>query len=122
MPKEHFIDACVIASGGEIFKQSSWLFKKRRIAKQSRRLCKGTRGEKQIPTGKILGFKRFDKVKYLKEIYFVKSRRNSGAFTLMNIDNNTLDFRDKGGRGHPSYKLLERLSTRRSVLCINQKI
>ena len=40
----------------------------------------------------------------------------------MDIDNNTIDFRDRGGRGNPSYKLLERLSTRRSALCISQRI
>lgn len=75
-----------------------------------------------MPIGKIFGFKRFDKVKYLKEICFIKSRRNNGAFTLMDVDNNTIDFRDRGGQGHPSYKLLERLNTRRSILCISQRI
>ena len=122
LPKGHFIDACVIASGGKEFKQLDWLFKKKRIAKQNRRLCKGIRGEKRLPVGKIFGFKRFDKVRYLKEICFIKSRRNSGAFTLMDVDNNTIDFRDRGGRGHPSYKLLERLNTRRSILCISQRV
>lgn len=120
LSKDHFVDACVIASGGKKFKQLDWLFKKRRVAKQNRQLCKGVRGEKQIPTGKVLGFRRFDKVKYLKEICFIKGRRSKGAFTLMDIDNNTLDFRDRGGRGTPSYKLLERLNTRRSTLCISQ--
>ena len=120
--KEHFTDACVIASGGKEFKQLDWLFKKKRIAKQNRRLCKGVRGEKRLPVGKIFGFKRFDKVRYLKEICFIKSRRNSGAFTLMDVDNNTIDFRGRGGRGHPSYKLLERLNTRRSILCISQRV
>lgn len=122
LPKEHYIDACVIASGGNKFRQSNWLFKKRRVAKQNRKLCKGIRGEIKLPIGKIFGFKRFDKVKYLKEICFIKSRRNSGSFTLMDVDNNTIDFRDRGGRGYPSYKLLERLSTRKSTLCICQRI
>lgn len=122
LSKEYFIDACVIASGGKTFKQLNWLFKKKRIAKQNRQLCKGIRGEKRLPVGKIFGFKRFDKVRYLKEICFIKSRRNSGAFTLMDVDNNTIDFRGRGGRGHPSYKLLERLNTRRSFLCIGQRI
>lgn len=119
LSKEHFIDACVIASSGKKFKQSNWLFKKRRVAKQNRQLCKGVRGEKRLPTGKVFGFRRFDKVKYLKEICFVKGRRSSGGFVLMDIDNNTIDFRDRGGRQNPSYKLLERLNTRRSTLCIS---
>ena len=122
LQKGHYIDACVIASAGKKFKQSSWLFKKRRVAKQNRQLCKGIRGEKKIPTGKVFGFRRFDKVEYLKEICFIKGRRSKGAFTLMDIDNNTIDFRDRGGRGTPSYKLLERLNTRRSTLCICRRI
>ena len=76
LPKRHFIDACVIASGGKEFEQSNWLFKKRRVAKQNRQLRKGVRGETKLPTGKIFGFKRFDKVKYLKEVCFVKGRRS----------------------------------------------
>lgn len=120
--KGHYIDACVIASGGKKFKQSKWLFKKKCVAKQNRQLCKGVRGEKKLPTGKVFGFKRFDKVGYLKEICFVKGRRNSGGFVLMNIDNNAIDFRDRGGMQNPSYKLLERLNTRKSVLCISQRI
>ena len=122
LQKEHFIDACVIASAGKKFKQLDWLFKKRRVAKQNRQLCKGFRGEIKLPTGKILGFKRFDKVKYLNEVCFVKGRRNSGGFVLMDIDNNVIDFRDIGGRQNPSYKLLERLNTRKSILCISQRI
>ena len=122
LSKEHFIDACVIASAGRMFKQSNWLFKKRHVAKQNRQLRKGVRGEKKLPTEKLFGFKRFDKVKYLKEICFIKARRSNGAFVLMDIDNNTIDFRDRGGKQNPSYKLLERLGARRSVLCAGQII
>ena len=122
LQKDHYIDACVIASGGKNFEQSNWLFKKRRVPKQNRQLCKGVRGEKKLPIGKVFGFKRFDKVRYLNEICFVKGRRNNGAFILMDIDNNSIDFRDRGGRKNPSYKLLKRLNTRRSILCIGQRI
>ena len=122
LQKEHFVDACVIASGGKKFKTLNQLFKKRRVPRQNRQLRKGVRGEKKIPTGKIYGFRRYDKVKYLDEVCFVKGRRSSGAFVLMDVDNNTLDFRDRGGKQNPSYKLLERLSARRSTLCISQNI
>ena len=122
LSKEHFIDACVIASGGKKFKTLNQLFKKRRVPRQNRQLCKGVRGEKKIPTGKIHGFRRYDKVKYLNEICFVKGRRNSGGFVLMGVDNKAIDFRDRGGYANPPYTLLERLRTRRSTLCINQRI
>lgn len=122
LPKRHFIGACVIASGGKKFEQSNWLFRKRRVSRQNRRLCQGVRGEKKLPTGKVLGFKRFDKVKYLREVCFIKARRSGGSFVLMDIDNNTIDFRDRGGRKEPSYKLLKRVNTRKSVLCISQRV
>lgn len=122
LPKEHYLDACVIASGGKKFEQSNWLFKKRRVARQNRQLCKGVRGEKKLPTGKILGFRKCDKVKYLNKTCFIKSRRSSGYFTLMDINTNTFDFRDRGGYGNPPYKLLERLNLQRSILCIGQWI
>ena len=118
--KKHYLDACVIASGGKKFKQSDWLFKKKRVPKQNRQLCKGVREEKKLPTSKILGFRRYDKVKYLNEICFVNGRRSSGAFVLMDIDGNNIDFRDRGGKQNPSYKQLQRLNVRRSTLCISQ--
>ena len=120
LEKDHYIDACVIASGGLEFKELDVIYKKRRVAKQDRQLCKGVRGEKRIPTGKIYSFKKFDKVKYLGEICFIKGRRSSGFFVLMDIDNNSIDFRDRGGKQNPSYRSIERINTRRSVLCINQ--
>ena len=40
----------------------------------------------------------------------------SGNFVLMNIFGNSLDFRPMGGRQNPSYRLLERLSARTSIL------
>lgn len=112
----------MIASGGKKFEQSNWLFKKRRVARQNRQLCKGAHGEVKIPTGKILGFRKCDKVRYLNETCFIKSRSSRGYFTLMDIDRNTLDFRDRGGYGNPRYILLERLNLQRSTLCIDQKI
>ena len=73
-----------------------------------------------MPTGKVRGFKRYDKVKYFGEICFVKGRRTQGDFILMDIYNNKLDFRNIGGCKHPYYKNIERLSARRSVLCVDR--
>ena len=98
------------------------IYKKRRVSVQDRILTKGIRGEKRMLTGKIFGFKRFDKVKYLGETCFIKGRRSSGAFVLMNIDNNFIDFRDRGGKQNPSYMSIKRITTRKSVLCISERI
>ena len=122
LEKSHYIDACVIASGGLEFKLLDTLHKKLRVSKQERQLCRGIRGEQKLPTGKIFGFKKFDKVEYLGETCFIKGRRSSGAFVLMDINNNSIDFRDRGGKKNPSYKSIERLNTRRSILCIKERI
>ena len=121
LPKDHYIDACVIASGGLKFKELDVVYKKRRVSIQDRVLTDGIRDEKKLPTGKVHGFKRYDKVEYLGEICFVKGRRTNGGFVLMDINKNSIDFRDRGGKSNPSYKSLKRVSARRSILCISKK-
>ena len=121
LQKTHIIDACVIASQGKSFDWNLWCFKKRHIPRQERILCKGIRGEKQIPTGKILGFRRYDKVQYIGIDCFIKGRRSSGAFVLSNVNNETIDFKPLGGKANPNYKLLTRLNARCSTLCIKAK-
>ena len=120
--KEHHLDACVIASGGLEFEQLDVLYRKKCVSKQDRQLCKGVRGEKKLPTGKVFGFKKFDKARYLGKECFIKGRRSSWAFVLMDIDNNSIDFRNIGGKQNPSYKFIERLNTRRSVLCAKERL
>lgn len=122
LPKDHYIDACVIANGGLEFKELDVIYRKRRVSVQDRVLTRGIRGEQKLPTGKIFGFKKFDKVEYLGETCFIKARRSSGAFVLMDIDNNSIDFRDRGGKQNPSYMSIKRITTRKSVLCIKERI
>lgn len=123
LPKDHFIDACVIASGGKDFALNNEIFYKIRVAKGDYQLTKGVRGEQRIPTGKIQGFRKFDKVRYFGKEYFIKGRMSSGFAVLMDIFNNKIDF-NYMPRGYKTPKLfnLERISTRRSCLCISQKI
>ena len=78
LPKEHYIDACVIASDGKEFNPNDEIFYKRRVAKGDYQLTKGIRGEQSIPVGKIQGFRKFDKVRYLGKEYFIKGRMSSG--------------------------------------------
>ena len=119
--KEHYLDACVVASGGLEFEQSDVLYKKRCVPKQCRQLCKGTCGERKLPKGKVHGFKRYDKVMYLGNICFIKGRMVNGQVVLMDINNNSIDSRNMGGVKYPSYKYIKRINARGSVLCILQK-
>lgn len=119
LEKYHYIDACVIASGGLGFEPSDILYQKKRVPTQSRILSKG---ERRLPTCKVHGFKRYDKVEYLREVCFIKGRRVKDGFVLMDINNNAIDFRDRGGRQNPSYKYLKRISARKSILCLGKRI
>lgn len=122
LKKTHHIDACVIASGGLEFGQSDTLYQKRCVSVQSRVLTKGVRDERKIQTGKVHGFKRYDKVKYFGEICFIKGRRVKDGFVLMDINNNSIDFRDRGGNQNPSYKFIKRINARKGILCISEII
>ena len=122
LKKDHYIDACIIASGGLKFEKLDVIYRKRRVSVQDRILTKGVRGEQKLPIGKIFGFKRFDKVEYFGETCFIKGRRSSGSFVLMDIDNNSIDFRDRGGKQNPSYMSIKRITMRESVLCISKRI
>ena len=123
LPKDHYIDACVIASGGKEFELNDEMFYKRRVAKGDYQLTKGIRGEQRIPTGKIQGFRKFDKVRYFGKEYFVKGRMSSGFGILMDVFSSKIDFSFMP-KGYKTPKLsnLERISARSSCLCISQKI
>ena len=123
LEKDHFIDACVIASGGLEFKPLDLTFYKRRVSKGDYQLCKGVRGEIKIPTRKVLGFRKFDRVKYLGKEYFIMSRASRGFARLMNIFGNKIDFSTMP-KGYKTVKLsnCERVSARRSSLCFGQKL
>ena len=121
LPKEHYIDACVVASGGLEFKGLDVIYYKRRVSKGNYQLCKGIRGETKIPTGKIHGFKKFDKVEYLGNEYFIKGRASSGFVVLMNVFGNKIDFSNMPkGMKTPKLSNCRRILARRSCLCISQ--
>lgn len=122
LPKDHYIDACVIASGGKIFELNDTIYQKRRVAKGDYQLTKGVRGEQKIPVGKIQGFRKFDKVKYLGKEYFIRGRMSSGFAALMDMHNNKIDFSfmPKGWKT-PKLSNLKRISSRSSCICISQK-
>lgn len=121
LPKDHFIDACVISSGGKEFSLNDTIYQKRRVSKGDYQLTKGARGEQKIPKGKIQGFKKFDKVKYFGKEYFIKGRMSSGLAILMDIFNNKIDF-SYMPRGYKTPKLsnCNRISARKSCLCVSQ--
>ena len=112
----------IISSGGKEFTLNDTIYQKRRVSKGDYQLTKGVRGEQKIPVGKIQGFRKFDKIKYFGKEYFIKGRMNSGFAVLMDIFNNKIDFSHMPkGCKTPKLSNCNRISARRSCLCISQK-
>ena len=99
------MDAVAIACGGNNvkFKTNQILYKKC-VSDGDYQQTKGVRSEQRIPTNKIMGFRKFDKVKYLGGEYFIKGRMSSGFAILMDIEGNKIDF-NKAPRGMKTPKL-----------------
>ena len=90
--KEHYYDACVIATQGDAFTIRSSLYKKKCVADGDFQKTKGVRSEQSITTGKICGFRKFDKIRYFRNEYFIKGRMSTGYAILMDIDGSKVDF------------------------------
>lgn len=118
LPKEHYMDAVVIASGGNtVTFKNNILYKKKSVSKGDYQQTKGIRSEQKIPTGKICGFRKFDKVRYFGKDYFIKGRMSSGYAILMDVEGNKIDFSNMPkGFKTPKLKNCKRISARKSVL------
>lgn len=123
LPKDHYIDACVIASQGQPLQENNLVYYKKCVSKGDYQLSKGISGQQVIPTGKICGFRKFDKINYLGNEYFIKGRMSSGFAILMNVFGEKIDFSSmpKGWKTPKLYNC-KRISVRSSVLCISQRI
>ena len=89
LPKEHVFDAAMIATRGATptFRITTMLAKKC-VPDGDYQQTKGVRSEQRITTGKIRGFRKFDKVRYGEKEYFIKGRMSTGYAILMDISGN----------------------------------
>ena len=124
LPKEHYIDACVIASGGKpVTMLADIVYVKRCIPEGDFQKTKGVRSEQPITTGKIAGFKKFDKVRYLGKEYFIKGRMSTGYAILMGIDCKKADFSNMPkGFKTPKLANCERLEARSSWMVTTEAV
>lgn len=116
LPKEHYMDAVAIASQGSTinFKTDQILLKKC-VSDGDYQQTKGVRSEQRIPTNKIMGFRKFDKVKYLGQEYFIKGRMSSGFAILMDIASAKIDFSNAPkGMKTPKLNNMKRIGSRKS--------
>ncbi|EKE06200.1 MAG: hypothetical protein ACD_19C00051G0002 [uncultured bacterium] len=117
LPKEHYMDAVAIASPcNEVqFKTNVVLFKKC-VSDGDYQQSKGIRSEQRIPTGKIQGFRKFDKVRYLGSEYFIKGRMSTGYAILMDSKGAKVTLKPI-----PKFSKMERIQARKSWI-ISQEI
>ena len=115
--KEHYYDACVVATQGNPFTVNTMLYKKKCVADGDFQKTKGIRSEQPITTDKICGFRKFDKVKYFDKEYFIKGRMATGYAVLMDIDGNKIDFSSMPkGCKTPKLRDCERIAARSSQM------
>jgi hypothetical protein len=110
LPKEHCMDAVAIATQGEdaSFK-TIHILRKYCIADGDYQQTKGIRSEQRIPTHKINGFRKFDKVRYNGGEYYIKGRMTSGYAILMDIDGVKAELKPI-----PKFSKMQRISARKS--------
>jgi hypothetical protein len=120
LEKSHCNDAVAISLKGRIVNNlpvkrrflTDKIILQKCVAKGDYQQTKGRRSETKIPTGKIYGFRKFDKVLFKGKEYFVKGRRSTGYFELMDIYGVNQKLRPM-----PKAKDLKRILARISVLC-----
>jgi RRXRR protein/HNH endonuclease len=118
LSKEHAFDAAVIASRGRrpIF-QTTTLITKRCVSDGDYQQTKGIRSEQRIVTGKIGGFRKFDKVRYCGHDYFIKGRMSTGYAILMDLAGNKVALKPI-----PKLEKMKRVSARRSWIMTQRAI
>src|SRR5260370_35957886 len=110
LPKTHTNDAAVIATRGisHVFRTSGVLVKKF-VPDGDYQQTKGKRSEQRITTGKIAGFRKFDKVRYLGHEYFIKGRMSTGYAIFMDISGKKQELKPI-----PKFAHMQRVSARSS--------
>ncbi len=116
LPKEHYMDAVAMASqGGSVNFRTNQLILKKCVSDGDYQQTKGIRSQQKIPTNKIMGFRKFDKVRYLDREYFIKGRMSSGYAILMDITGIKINFKNAPkGMKTPKLSNMKRIGSRKS--------
>ncbi len=86
LDKTHANDAIAICiSDNEVVKPMDIILIKKHICKGDYKQTKGCHSEIKIPTGKIFGFRKGDKVMTTRGIGFITGKRSSGYFAIADI-------------------------------------
>lgn len=86
LPKSHYIDAIAICcEDDEIVSLDSTVYYKRHVSKGDYQQTKGKRSEIKIPTKKLFGLRKFDRIQTLKGAGFINGKRQDGRFSICDI-------------------------------------
>jgi hypothetical protein len=110
LPKEHCFDAAMIATRGiaASFRVTTVLAK-RCLPDGDYQQTKGRHSEQRVTTGKIKGFRKFDKIRYQRQERFIKGRMSTGYAILMDLAGNKVDLKPT-----PKFERMKRVSARTS--------
>ncbi len=112
LPKHHYTDAiCIGLKDSESVTLPKIYFRKVRVARRDYQKTRGRRSEEKIPTGKIKGIRKFDKVAWRGGVYFIKGRMSTGYAILMDIEGKKVEFKPI-----PKLESLKRISARKTCL------
>src|SRR5258707_775851 len=116
LPKTHANDAAVIAAQGKTpMLHTTQVLLKKCVPEGDYQQTKGVRSEQPITTGKIRSFRKFDKVRYRGQEYFIKGRMSTGYAILMGLDGKKVDLKPI-----PKFEKMKRVSAR-SAWMVSQK-
>ena len=118
LPKEHYIDACVIASCGNPISIKTPIYKKICVPDGDFQQTKGIRSEQKLNTRKICGFRKFDLIKYFGKEYIIKGRITNYGYAILSDINGNINKLKKTTRHGKTVKLnnCNRLFARKSIL------
>ena len=86
LTKTHYNDAVAICcEDRQTVKLDNTVYHKKHVPAGDYQQTRGKRSEKNIPTGKVFGLRKFDHIKTEKGISFIRGKRSSGYFTLCDV-------------------------------------
>jgi len=92
LSKTHYNDAIAICcENNELMDLNNIIYFKKHVAKGDYRQTSGNRSEKKIPTGKLFGLRKFDLIKTSKGVGFIKGKRSTGFFSIMDFEGNIIN-------------------------------
>jgi hypothetical protein len=95
-PKTHANDAVAIClEDGELVVASATMLIKQHMSKGDYKQTAGKHSQLTVPTGKLFGLRKGDKVATSRGMGFVKGKRSTGYFTIADLDGNILHASEK---------------------------